>query len=1017
MKHLFISLLFGLLTTTVYAQWSDTTNQFYDSLDMPVAQAINDQQNSLVIKSESDGGYFIVWEDKRNLRSDGIYTSVDIYAQKYDKDGNRLWTENGIPVATGDDDQQYSNISNGTENYTNYHNANHAASDGNGGFYIAFTTANNNDVYIQHILGNGSRVFADEGYGLAVHANQPIAYYSQPQLIADGNGGFFIGYLSQHGDFIDCDVFCYKDENGSLKSYGGGVMNQYQQLVQVTGECGIYQTPAFVYSMAAKSYYIFPDGQGGCGVAMALETNAQQDFPAYNFLGRAKKDCHVIKDVVYNRAGAPGRSEYFYKKDTVIRAYSLSISILSMTCSVQTDPTDPPEFYSYDSYFINNFGYLSLVDKSVYGVSKVYGTVLHTDGNINAIVVTWNEHDYINSSVTDFCTRGRVFPMEIYDSLPYQLCTDTSHVYLSYNPVPPAGMNKINEGASDVDTLLAPLHTDNSGNFYDYSLTGAGNRVFLVSSSNGLSGSSAASPFYYQEAKIFRQNADSFALKLNTSNKKGIVLGTGTGNDKFLYLSGDTNSNATFYYIGPNGSYYVNASPIGETGKLWWSSLGIPLNSGGAASRYYYPTSAFLFMDTNGKGVVSWSDGRKTPTDYTGQNIYMRHLDKLLDNNYQPPLLKSQLIVDSTKLSSGSTYSNSSSSNPQSLSGISDAWTTFSIQRVGIDYNAVNLGGAPVTPVAQIKDDYNLGAVTVQVNESYIPAVRTTPEGHPYLGRNYTIAVTNQPPAGASVHVRLIFTKSEFDSLKAHDASVQDPGDLAVLKQPNGTGTLSSNYTPVAGEIGIKPDSWGAIEADGLISGYYIEITISGFSNFFVMSANSILPVSLQGFTATALKNTSLLQWHTVSETNNSHFDIERSADDKNFIKIGTVRGYGTTSIPQDYNFTDQTPIIGNNYYRLAQVDMDGKTAYSETRLLTFGKNAEDVFKAFPNPSKGAVHIQFSGAAEGGKVLEIFSSAGQKVFGQIIVAGTMQQDIDISLLQSGIYILKYGNENVKIIKI
>ena len=66
MKQIFtLFFLIAILSTSARAQWSNTTNQFYDSLDMPVAQAANDQKNPLVVKSESDGGYFVIWEDFR----------------------------------------------------------------------------------------------------------------------------------------------------------------------------------------------------------------------------------------------------------------------------------------------------------------------------------------------------------------------------------------------------------------------------------------------------------------------------------------------------------------------------------------------------------------------------------------------------------------------------------------------------------------------------------------------------------------------------------------------------------------------------------------------------------------------------------------------------------------------------------------------------------------------------------------------------------------------------------------
>lgn len=1013
MKKTILIVLLTALVATGTAQWSNTTNQFYDSLDMPVARAASDQKNPLVIKSEPDGGYFVIWEDSRSANG-----NWDIYAQKYDKDGHSLWAANGVPVATGNaPDQQYSNISNGVVNYVNYQSVSHAASDGNGGFYITWqvylaSPISGYGVFVQHVRKNGSRVFAGDGYGLAVPTGSTQGY-TQPQLIADGNGGFFIGYLSRGSSgYNRVMAYCYKDEGGTLKRYGGGLMHEYKKLVTQSGpgKCGPYTTFDPISYIEAKSFFIFPDGQGGCGVAMALKTNSEEDYPALNRLARVKKDCHVTKDVRVSLDGDrwSERREFFYKKDTVVTVYQLSTYSQTIHCKVLVnDPVPPGQEpiiveYVYTDYHINNQGFAAL-KSPVYGVEKMKAAVLATEGNINALLVTWNERNYINSSVTGFATRGRALAIEKYDSVPYQLSSDTLFPQLSYNPVGPAGMNKLNDGVYDVDTLIAASGASYS---YDYSLTGSGSRAMMVASVNGLSSSSGPSPFYYQEVKAVRQSADSFAVKINTASDTGVVMGIGTGYDRFAFFAGDGAGNATFYYVGANGRDYVKASPVEEGGKLRWGALGMPLNSGGVSGSYYYPSSAFLYMDVQGKAVVAWNDGRKTPDGYTGQNVYMRHLDSLLKPNYQPPLLKTQLTVVPTGTAPGRNFAESGQ---QSLVGSSNAWTIFQVPVAGTQSNTA-------TPVVAIRDDYNLGTVSVSTYDFYNQPLRTT-NGHPYLDRNYTISVTNHP-AGAAIHVRLIFTKAEFDSLKAHDATVHDPGDLAVMKQ-HSNGAAPATYTASSNDQGLKPTAWGTIENVvgnvTEISGYYIEIVISDFSNFFIMSARSVLPVTLQSFTVKAIKNAALLQWQTASELNNDHFDIERSADGISFTKIGRVQGLGTTGIAQQYQFTDAAPLTGNNYYRLAQVDRNGKITWSQLRLLSFNGPGGGL-KVFPNPVRSTLHIQLPQPASGQTSLQLYDLTGLKVLVQSVPAGSLQTDADITTLAPGMYILHYGNESVKVVK-
>lgn len=101
------------------------------------------------------------------------------------------------------------------------------------------------------------------------------------------------------------------------------------------------------------------------------------------------------------------------------------------------------------------------------------------------------------------------------------------------------------------------------------------------------------------------------------------------------------------------------------------------------------------------------------------------------------------------------------------------------------------------------------------------------------------------------------------------------------------------------------------------------------------VTANNTLPIQLSSFTAQAIDKTILLNWETLSETNNSSFEIERSIDGKSFTKIGSKEGSGTTTALTKYRFVDENPLPGTNYYRLKQIDFDGKSEISAVRSAT----------------------------------------------------------------------------------
>lgn len=767
---------------------------------------------------------------------------------------------------------------------------------------------------------------------------------------------------------------------------------------------------------------------------MTVQQNTQQNIIAINQLCRVKKDCKTITEevggyptVLWNTAWL---ADWFSDQSTLLPLHYVYDTIYTDDPYgyVEENPTHNPDADYYvdaylDSLSIRGFqypgyliaedhwwrydttlytkgtviplGYRTLLPSTAYGIENINAAMLPTDGNINVFLITWNQRNLIGTnSVSDWTTHYIPVASEIYDSIPRQFCKSLN----TPNPVPPSDLDTVIRGTNLFDTII----NAHAVYYYGYSFAVSGNRAMLATEPLNLN--TNIFPIFYQELKLVRKNKDTFSLNINTLSNDGIVLGLG-GNNGYPVpsISGDGDGDAVLYITQYHS--WIQASPLGEGGKLWWGNLGAPLSPDRWDGSYTNPDAPYIYMDKEGKSVIAWNDVRKQlDGSYSSNNIYFRHLDSLLQPEYTPPL-HVQLLDFNTYYANRSTQLN--------INGASNAWTTFqALAYIG------NGGGSDYTPLALIKDDYDLGTVTVSAQDN-IGAIRTTTDGKPYLNRNYTISVTNHP-VGASIHVRLIFTKSEFDSLKAYDPTIQDPGDLAVIKQPSSGTNAPSSYTPSSDDKGIKPIGWAAIEsaaADGtvIVDGYFIEIVISDFSNFFIGSTSNILPVSLQNFTAVALHFTSVLSWQTASEINNSKFEIERSADGKTFTKIGTVAGHGSSSELHNYSFIDEVPFKGRNYYRLAQVDLDGRMSYSEIRLVDFNERSGAI-KVFPNPSKSIVHVQLPTAASGQNVLQLFNSIGSEVLQQTVPAGNSQSDVDISSLAAGVYILKYGTESVKVVK-
>jgi hypothetical protein len=110
------------------------------------------------------------------------------------------------------------------------------------------------------------------------------------------------------------------------------------------------------------------------------------------------------------------------------------------------------------------------------------------------------------------------------------------------------------------------------------------------------------------------------------------------------------------------------------------------------------------------------------------------------------------------------------------------------------------------------------------------------------------------------------------------------------------------------------------------------------------------LPVTLAEFEATRLETTALLTWSTTLEANSNRFDIERSADGKQWLTLGSVDAHGESKGLQSYSFIDKNPVTGGraeNLYRLKMVDQDGTFTYSRLRSVTFSNTG---VLLYPNP-------------------------------------------------------------------
>ena len=167
---------------------------------------------------------------------------------------------------------------------------------------------------------------------------------------------------------------------------------------------------------------------------------------------------------------------------------------------------------------------------------------------------------------------------------------------------------------------------------------------------------------------------------------------------------------------------------------------------------------------------------------------------------------------------------------------------------------------------------------------------------------------------------------------------------------------------------------------------------------------SAVLPVVWLDFTARLVKpsKTVELRWETALEWNNAGFDVERSTDGRTFQTIGWVPGQNEAS---HYEFLDrELPAAATLlYYRLRQVDEDGKQSYSEVRSVRIESSTD--YALFPNPTTDAVTLTTAQPTDTDLTARVVDVLGRTVRTQTLAAGTTWT-LDLRDLAPGTYLVE-----------
>lgn len=317
-------------------------------------------------------------------------------------------------------------------------------------------------------------------------------------------------------------------------------------------------------------------------------------------------------------------------------------------------------------------------------------------------------------------------------------------------------------------------------------------------------------------------------------------------------------------------------------------------------------------------------------------------------------------------------------------------------------------------------DSINLNGFTIFARGISVPNPQATSDGSGGGGAGGTVILDVRAIRDAVSTINVSGGNGGNDSWTVNTQGCKGPGGgggggliwsrttlpVNVNKLLNG----GLNGTNCSGANGAQAGGVG-----GLMTGMNMAISSS-------INPICIFPVEYQYFEATLVEGQGVrLDWATASETRNNGFEIQRSTDGIHFSGIATQPSRAQGGQGQDYSAWDATPQPGSNWYRLKQLDIDGRSSLSEVRVVVAGAGAFELSQVYPNPASlsQGLHVNLYAGTDSQLRLTLRDMAGRSLSEQKInvVSGLNELSLPTDRLATGSYMLEVqGNTGRRVVR-
>ncbi len=180
-------------------------------------------------------------------------------------------------------------------------------------------------------------------------------------------------------------------------------------------------------------------------------------------------------------------------------------------------------------------------------------------------------------------------------------------------------------------------------------------------------------------------------------------------------------------------------------------------------------------------------------------------------------------------------------------------------------------------------------------------------------------------------------------------------------------------------------------------------------NGLFILDQNTSFPVELTNFRVENHDDHVNILWTTTREINHDRFVLERSSDGESFTPFRTIQGQGDWEEPRDYEVADFDPLEGRSYYRLAQIDQDGTTTFSEIMTVRRGKSFHYI-GAVPNPARAGDEVRIEFDLEESSKMEFMVTdlLGHTVHRQVVdfPEGYQSHIMNTQFWTAGVYLVR-----------